>query len=172
MNDALYWGGDTIAGRRAAQELARLADEPVMYGMSAQPQYFDVCTGAQWRAAHGDVAAVGAAVKRLRGATISGVTADSAAKFSRVVALCAAVLEASRATTLGVSDARGKLALADSLARASIWEMCCGGPVSGANLLLADLWEKQGDVPRALQAVRRRSGRFLQKSRSSLHARA
>jgi len=161
VHNALYWGGDTVAGRRAANELARLADEPVVNGVSAQPQYFDVCTVAQWRAAHGDVVGVGAALKRLHGATISGVTADSAAKFGRVMSLCAALLEASRATTLGSSDARGMLAMADSLARASIWEMCCSDPVSGANLVLADLWEKQGDVPRALQAVRRRATRVL-----------
>ena len=29
-----------------------------------------------------------------------------------------------------------------------------------ANLLLARLWEKEGDLPRALKAVRRRSGAF------------
>jgi serine/threonine-protein kinase len=161
VNNALYWGGDTVAARRAARDLARVADEPVMNGVGAQAQYFDVCTVAQWGAAHGDVVGVGAAVKRLRGATISGVTADSAAKFGRVVSLCAALVDASRATTLGSSDARGKLALADSLARALIWEISSSDPVMGANLLLADLWEKQGDVPRALQAVRRRSARFL-----------
>jgi hypothetical protein len=107
------------------------------------------------------VAAANAAVTRLRVATVSGLDPDSLARFGRVVSLCALLLDAERATYEGSPDARARLALADSLARASIWEVCCADPVMGANLLLAGLWEKQGDVPRALQAVRRRSARFL-----------
>jgi hypothetical protein len=49
---------------------------------------------------------------------------------------------------------------ADSLARDLIFEICCRVSVPEANLLLARLWEKEGDIPRALKAVRRRSGEF------------
>jgi hypothetical protein len=161
VHNALYWGGDTTVGGSAARELARYADVPVGDASNARAQYFDVCTVGQWRAAHGDLRAANEAIKRLRAATLSGVPADSLAKFRRMVSLCAALLDAARATRSGSADARTTLALADSLARASVWEICCSEPVSGANLLLADLWERNGDVPHALQAVRRRSARFL-----------
>ena len=161
VHNALYWGGDTVAGRRAAHELARWADAPPMEGLDARSQYFDVCTVGQWRAAHGDMAAANAAITRLRAATVSGLGPDSLARFGRVMSLCTSLLDAERATYEGSPDARARLALADSLARASIWEVCCSDPVMGANLVVAGLWERQGDVPRALQAVRRRSARFL-----------
>jgi hypothetical protein len=51
--------------------------------------------------------------------------------------------------------------IADSLARTYIFEVCCFEAVSDANLILARLWEKQGDRGRALRAVRRRAGGFL-----------
>jgi DNA-binding SARP family transcriptional activator/tRNA A-37 threonylcarbamoyl transferase component Bud32 len=159
--NALYWGGDTVAGRLAAHELARWADAPPMKGLDARSQYFDVCAVGQWRAAHGDVVAANEAIARLRAATVSGLEPDSLAKFDRVMSLCAVLLDASRATIQRSPDARARLALADSLARASVWEVCCSDPVMGANLLIADLWGRQGDVPSALQAVRRRAGRFL-----------
>ena len=49
----------------------------------------------------------------------------------------------------------------DSLARTFIFEVCCGEAVRGVNLVLARLWEAQGDLPRALQAVRRRAGGYM-----------
>ena len=159
--NALYWGADTVAGRRAAHELARWADAPTVKGLDARYQYFDVCTVGQWRAAHGDVLAANRAVTRLRAATVPGLEPDSMARFGRVMSLCAQLLDAARATYEGLPDARARLALADSLARASVWEVCCSDPVMGANLIIAGLWERQGDVPHALRAVRRGSARFL-----------
>ena len=159
IHNALYWGGDTIAGRDAARQLARWADAPTMEGSAARPQYQDICTVGQWRAAHGDMAAANTASRRLRAAGLARLTANDS--VGRVLSLCAALLDASRATALALPDARARLLVADSLARASIFEACCYGSVSGSNLLLARLWERQGDLPRALQAVRRRSARFL-----------
>jgi hypothetical protein len=59
------------------------------------------------------------------------------------------------------SVAQSRLAQLDSLARASIFEVCCGWAVFGANLVIARLAEAQGDLPRALRAVRRRSGGYM-----------
>ena len=161
IHNALYWGGDTVAGRDAARQLARWADAPPTNGSAARPQYLDICTVGQWRAAHGDMAAANTASRRLRAAGLARLTADDS--VGRVLSLCAALLDASRATALALPDARARLLVADSLARASIFQVCCNGSVSGANLLLARLWERQGDLPRALQAVRRRSARFLRR---------
>lgn len=84
----------------------------------------------------------------------------SASPASIYSKLCAALLDAARASGLGSPDARDRLVEADSLAREFILEICCGVSVPEANLLLARLWEKEGDLPRALKAVRRRSGAF------------
>jgi hypothetical protein len=65
-----------------------------------------------------------------------------------------------RASGLGLPDARKRIWIADSLARVFIFQVCCGEAVSDANLLLAHLWERQGDIPRALRAARRRAGGF------------
>jgi serine/threonine-protein kinase len=64
--------------------------------------------------------------------------------------VCAAVLEASVAVGRGRSDARIALGRADSLVRA--------GWIADVfmNLILARLWETEGDMSRALAAVRRR----------------
>jgi hypothetical protein len=64
--------------------------------------------------------------------------------------VCAAMLEASVAVGRGRSDARIALGRADSLVRA--------GWIADVfmNLILARLWETEGDMSRALAAVRRR----------------
>jgi hypothetical protein len=59
------------------------------------------------------------------------------------------------------SVAPSRLAQLDSLARASIVEVCCGWAVKGANLVIARLAETEGDLPHALRAVRRRSGGYM-----------
>jgi hypothetical protein len=64
--------------------------------------------------------------------------------------VCAAVVEASEAVGRGRADAGIALARADSLVRAG-WIA-----TMHLNLILARLWEAQGDVSRALAAVRRR----------------
>ena len=64
--------------------------------------------------------------------------------------VCAAVLEAVLAVGQGRTDAGGTLARADSLVRAGWWAM------GRMNLILAQLWEAEGEVAQALAAVRRR----------------
>src|SRR5262249_20606613 len=70
-----------------------------------------------------------------------------------VAGYCAAMLAATEAVSTGRPDGRALLDRLDSLSAA--------GPPSwpgntGANLVIAALREKNGDVPRALAAVRRR----------------
>jgi len=64
------------------------------------------------------------------------------------------------ASGLRLPGARARVAVADSIARENIFEVCCGESVSDANLQLARLWEQEGDLPRALAAVKRRAGPF------------
>lgn len=75
--------------------------------------------------------------------------------------LCAGLLEASSAVTLGRPGAATRVAIADSLSRTYIFQVCCGEGITDANLILARLWEQLGDRSNALRAVRRRSGGFL-----------
>lgn len=71
------------------------------------------------------------------------------------------MLDATVASALSSPDARQKVGIADSLARDDIFAFCCGGAAIGdANLLLARLWEREGDLPRALSATRRRTGSY------------
>ena len=157
---AMWWDGDSLAGERAARVLARYADTPPAEG-SLRAYYEDVCTLAHLRVARGDYAAAEAAAARLRAARIPGLRGADSASFTNYPKLCAALLEAARASGLGSPDAHDRLVEADSLARDFVFEVCCGESVPETNLLLARLWEKEGDLPRALGALRRRSGGFM-----------
>jgi hypothetical protein len=64
--------------------------------------------------------------------------------------VCAAVIEAAVAIGRGQTDARPVLARADSLVSLGWFA------IVPLNLVLARLWEAEGDLPRALDAVRRR----------------
>ena len=156
-----WWGGDTVAANKAAFQLSRFADGSVVPGGLARTQYADICRLGLWRAGRGDAAAGGLAAQRLGAGRLPGLTMRDSAGFAHYRELCAALLEASGAVSLGRIDARARLAIADSLARTYIFEVCCGEAVSDANLILARLWEQLGDRANALRAVRRRSGGFL-----------
>ena len=159
LRAAMWWDGDSLAGEQAARVLARYADTPPASG-SPQAHYEDVCTLGHLRVARGDYAAAEAAADRLRAARIPGLAGADSTSYANYSKLCAALLDAARASGLGSPDARDRLVEADSLAREFVLEICCGVSVPEANLLLARLWEKEGDLPRALKAVRRRSGAF------------
>jgi hypothetical protein len=116
---------------------------------------------AQWRLARGETQGADQAIRRLRAATVPGLASADSAGFSRYATLCAAVVEALQAAALRRPDARMRTERLDSLARTFIFEVCCGENVPGVNLVLAHLWEAQGHLPRALQAVRRRAGGYM-----------
>jgi hypothetical protein len=81
-----------------------------------------------------------------------------------MTSLCAALLDAERATRLRLPEAEQRLMIADSLSRimdpreASFHE-----DAADSNLLLAKLWEQHGDIPRALRAARRRCGQMMRR---------
>lgn len=156
-----WWGGDSAAANEAAYQLSRFADGQVVPGALARTQYADICRLGLWRAGRGDAAAGELAARRLRAGRLPGLAPRDSAAGAHYRELCASLLEAGGAVIPGRSDARARLAIADSLARTYIFEVCCSEAVSDANLILAQLWERLGDRPNALRAVRRRSGGFL-----------
>ncbi|MEO7476236.1 MAG: hypothetical protein ABIY46_12970, partial [Gemmatimonadales bacterium] len=160
INDALYWGGDTSAAVEAVRRLRPFAEAGSKRGDEAREQYHALCVVAEWRLARGETQGADMAIRRLRAATVPGLVSADSAGFGRYAALCAAVLEVLQAATLRKPDLRMRTERLDSLARTFIFEVCCGEAVPGVNLVLAQLWEAQGDLPRALQAVRRRAAGY------------
>jgi eukaryotic-like serine/threonine-protein kinase len=150
--DALYWGGDTSAAVEAVRRLRPFVEAGSMRGGEARDQYNALCVVAQWRLARGETQGADLAIRRLRATTVPGLASADSAEFARDAALCAAIAEALQAAALHRPDVRRRTERLDSLARTFIFQS-----VSGVNLVLAHLWETQGDLPRALQAVRRRS---------------
>ncbi len=147
--DALYWDGDAGAAGEAARKLAASADAPLASRADArQTQYIDICIVEQWRLAHRELRTAGRSIAKLRTAVVprdSGDVVDNNVK-------CVAILEAMLAAQEGRSDA-AMLSRLDSVLRAGIgdWHFSAAG-----NLVVARLSEARGDVPRALEAVRRR----------------
>ncbi len=164
IHEALSWGGDTATASKAELQLRPFADAPTVPGPSAEPQYYDLCSVARWRVAHGDYAAAYAASRRLRAAKVSGLAPYESGRFVRVTTLCAALLDAERATALRLPEAGERLVFADSLARdMDAHEASYHEDVADANVLLARLWERHGDLSRALRAARRRSGGMMRR---------
>jgi len=154
--DALYWGGDTTAAAQAARRLGPYAAGAARLGESGRTQLLTLCALTTWHAAHGDYRYTEAAIGRLRGASITGLSSFDSIALTRHRALCAALLEATRAGALRLPEARAKLAQADAAARIYvIWARALA-----ANLVIARLAEAQGDLALALRAVRRRGERF------------
>ena len=159
--DADSWGGDSTAANDAARKLSRSADGPPIHGKGARMQFWDVCRLGLWRAARGDASAAETAARRLREDRRPVLSPPDSAGFEHYAELCAALLDAEAAVLTRQPAANATIAVADSLARDYIFEVCCGEAVQDANLILARLWERQGDAHAALRAVRRRTGGFL-----------
>jgi serine/threonine-protein kinase len=159
--EALYWGADTSAAVEAARELAPYAEGTGLRGEAARRHFESLCVLATWRAARGDYRYVEAAIRQLHVTRVIGpLPYDSPISVSQHAALCAALLEATRATTLGLPDARTKLEQADAAARTYIYLPSLA--VMAPNLVVARLAEVQGNLTLALRAVRRRgSGWYL-----------
>jgi hypothetical protein len=160
IEDALYWGGDTSAAVEAVSRLRPFAEAGPLRGDEAREQSHARCVVAQWRLARGETQGADVAIRRLR-ATVPGLAPADSAGFVRYGTICAAVVEALQAAALRQPDVRMRIERLDSLARTFIFEICCGEAVPGVNLVLAHLWEAQEDLPRALQAVRRRAGGYM-----------
>ena len=151
---ALYWGGDSLRGAAAVRRLEPLARGQSLQGDEARNRLEALCVAATWRAAHGDWPYATSAIRRLRDTRARGLHQVDSTTLVRYTTLCAALVEADRATTLGLPDARSKLDSADGASRTLEVFM----PALGANLRVASIAERQGDLPLALRAVRRRAG--------------
>jgi serine/threonine-protein kinase len=151
IDDAMYWGGDTLAAARAAGEIAKgVAGPPPAADSILHAYYYDVCTLEQWRLAHGASREAPGAIARLRAAArVPGI------RFPEEHERCADLLDAWYATATRRPDARSRLARVDSLqVREPVG--VTASPITASNLLVTRLWEEQGDWARAEAAARRR----------------
>jgi tetratricopeptide (TPR) repeat protein len=153
ISEALYWGGDTAAAVEAAQRLAPSAAGTAGRGDAGLQRLVNLCSVATWRLARGDYRYAEAAIPRLRGVHLAGLSSGDSTAITDHSTLCAALLEATRATALHLPEARSDLEQADAVARSIVREL--GIP---ANLVVARLAEAQGNLPLALRAVRRGIG--------------
>jgi serine/threonine-protein kinase len=152
--EALYWGADSATAAAVVRERSASADAPVPAGSpGTAPQYFDICSVNLWREAHGDLRTVPAAIAKLR-----RVPHPLDGFQTGYIAVCAAVLETRLAAAQHPKELPVLLDRLDSLAQT--------GPAStswlivAANLTVAELRERQGDLPRALAAARRRVSQY------------
>jgi hypothetical protein len=160
--EALSWDGDSAAASEAVRELTRHAD-----GLAESPEEIrtrsqEDCALGQWWMARGDLHASEAASHRLRDARLPQLRGTDSVSFHQAAELCAALLDAWRVSVQRPGPAaRAAIAVADSLARTNVFQICClNDQVANANLHLASLWERSGDPASALRALRRRGGPF------------
>jgi len=174
--DALYGGGDRVNGAAAAAELVRASAGRLPAGADARAEALtDLCVATLWRLSQGDRAGAVEAVTRLRQADPNQPPAVRTGND-----VCAALLEAklaaaggspsSAATAQAVDrlDAairsgpggnRNGPSVAFTMSPAYVRSTVGISPVGFedfANLEVARLRERQGDLPAALRAVRRR----------------
>lgn len=165
LQRALWWEGDTTGMGAVVRALEASAARAAVTPVEIRDRYLDLCALGLWHATRGDHAPARRAGAALAGVRLAGLDAPDSARSNRHLALCAALIEASAATGLAARDARAKLGTADSLARHVAFDLTLTPWVASslpeANLLLARLWEAQGDLPRALEAVRRRGTIFI-----------
>jgi hypothetical protein len=171
--DALYGDGDSASGERAAQELARTALGPLPgAGDARAAAQIDLCVLTLWRLNRGELGDAAQAIRRLR----SSVRGDAPAALTSN-AICATLLEAKLTAESGAPGAGAALERFDSLMRIGPGGQRNGPPVSFtlspayvrstvgispvgfedfANLEIARLRERRGEVAQALAAIRRR----------------
>jgi hypothetical protein len=134
-----------------ARELAaKESKAPAREGAARATEFSNRCALEQWRLAHGDTSSVGRTITFLASSDPkldeSGTRAGNAA--------CSTLLTAWRAVANRKPNAPRAVAALDTLIRTGL--MFSGSMFQEANLVLARLYEAQGDLPRAAQAVKRR----------------
>jgi hypothetical protein len=171
--DAMYGDGDSMNGSQAARELARLLVRPASGASDARAvAQTDLCVVALWRLSHGELGGAAQAITRLR----SRAPGDSPASHTTAT-VCRVLLEAKLAAASGAAGAADALDRLDTLMRSGPGGSRNGPPVAFtlspayvrsmvgispvgfedfANLEVAHLRERQGDLQAALAAVRRR----------------
>lgn len=171
--DAMYAGADSVSARAAARELSQLADR-------ARPDADDPdgvarrdrCVATMWDVHEGSLGGVPKALERIRRGTRS-----ESPETAMSMTLCAALLDAQYTAATRAPSARAALDHLDSLMRVGPGGQRNGPPVAFslspayvrslvgispvgfedfANLEVAKLREREGNLAAALSAVRRR----------------
>ena len=155
IREALYWSGSMPAAQEAARRLPRIIASGADSGLALQQKVQSLCALATWRAAIGDYAYAELAIRQLVGTPVLGLPPDDSLAVSNYRTLCAALLAATRSSALDLPDAPIALDRAD---RAALTFSV--GESMAANLVVARVAEEQGDLPRALRAVRRRASGY------------
>ncbi|WP_148306116.1 serine/threonine-protein kinase [Gemmatirosa kalamazoonensis] len=145
---ALFWDGDSTLARSVRDGARRTLDAPLDTAPSRNAVLTAFAVGED-AAARRDTASTRRAIAALR-----SVPASPAAPWSNAPARrFALLLDAQIAALERRSDAHALLVAADSMLR----EGPGGRELEGAgNLIVASLWEREGDLPRALAATGRR----------------
>jgi serine/threonine-protein kinase len=159
---ALWWDGDTTGTTAVIRALESHADKAPVTADEEREKVLDLCAIGLWHAMQGDYPSAQGAGRELGSARLSGLVEDDFMRVANHATLCAALIDATVATGLGSPDSRAKVLVADSLARHLIFTMAEPPRLPETNLVLARLWEAQGDLPLALAAVRRRGSSFLE----------
>ncbi len=148
IDRALFWGADTSLAIDAAKRLQAFADEPLSADAHVRRrQIGDHCALGMWHAATGNSGAARQSLTFLGGSPDDEPPVDRRA-YRRT---CVATLHALLASP---GERRAAIDRLDSLLRT--------GPATNwvalrrMNLTAASLWSAEGDVERALAAVRRR----------------
>jgi DNA-binding SARP family transcriptional activator len=151
LRDAVWWNADTTDALAAARELARLTAEAGRRGPATLDDRRDRCALGLWHAARSELSQADSAARWLRRMP----ALPAAAQHDE---LCLALLAAAGAAGRRDPAARTITGIADSLARTYVFAV--SGAITDANLLLARIWEQQGDAPRALRAVQRGASEY------------
>jgi hypothetical protein len=141
---ALFSAGDTVAAARAATEGAA----PRAAADSGDLARYQVCAAGLWFAGRREFDRAARIAQELHRGQGRRPPASPAI-------LCAATIEAQTAAGTSGADAGERLARLDSLTRVNA--STTSWIVTPANLVVADLRERRGELPEALAAVRRRS---------------
>jgi hypothetical protein len=150
MLDALYGGGDSLAGHDAARALdapldSVFRDFPLVRSRGAA----DACVLGQWRLAHADTTDVQSMLQLLRASQRRDDQLVSAAPW-----VCADLIEAQLAVATGRRDALARVDRLDALVLTSA---VAGNASLYANIALARMYSALGHPHRALATLRRRT---------------
>ena len=160
LRRALWWDGDTVGITDSLRAIEAGLREPPASAEAARALIHDLCAVGIWYAVRGDHGAASRGRARLMQLRSAGKAGADSTPLAGHAHLCEALIEATNATGLGSRDAHARLAEADSLARARIFSIHGEANLQEANLILARLWELQGNPALALDAVRRRGSWF------------
>ena len=170
--DAMYGDADSVNGGRAVLELARSAARPAAGSEARAVSQTDRCVVTLWRLSHGELGGAAQAIRALR----SRLPDDTPGSLTSNT-ICAALLEAKLTAASGSAGAAAALDRLDTLMRSGPGGQRNGPPVAFtltpayvrptvgispfafedfANLEVARLRERQGNIAAALSAVRRR----------------